>query len=128
MKYKARKEGSITIVTITGEFIGGPVCHEFLQYGDTLIEEGAQVIYDLTEVPHVSEVGVGLITHALVSLKKRDGDLRLVVAAKRVEAQFQVTRLERLMKIYKTLEEAIASFAETSESSRRRPDTTRTGS
>lgn len=113
MKYRARKEGSITIVTFTGNMTGGPICDEFRQYMETLIEEGARhVIFDLAGVPYVASAGAGLMVAAFTSLKSRGGDLRLVVATDRVKNLFNLIQLHRIMKVYETLAEAIASCKE----------------
>ena len=113
MKYKARKEGPITIVTITGNMVGGAICDEFRQYMESLVEEGARhVIFDLTDVHYVASAGAGLIVAAFTSLKNRGGDLRLVVATERVRNLLHLIRLYRMMKVYETLAEAIASCKE----------------
>ena len=126
MNYEARKEGSLTIVTITGNMVGGPVCEEFRQYITNLVEEGARrTIFDLTRVPYVASAGAGMIMAARTSLLNRDGELRLVVATERVKHVFNLIQLYRIMRIYETLPEAIESFAMTSEPAKKPADAAR---
>jgi anti-sigma B factor antagonist len=115
MKFHARKEGPLTIVTINGNMVGGPVADQFREFIMKLIEQGArQMIFDLTRVPYVASPGVGMIVGAQASLAKRNGELRVAIASERVRNLFNIIRLSRMIKVFEGLQAAIDSFSESS--------------
>lgn len=111
MKYKARKEGSLTVVEIEGNMVGGPAADEFRIFIMDLIEDGARsMIFDLSKVRYVASPGAGMIIGTYTTLKNRGGELKLVVSTERVKNLVNLIQLYRIMEVYETLEEAIASF------------------
>ena len=111
MKYQARQEGSLTIVEIQGNMVGGPSADEFRQYMVELIEGGARkIILDLSRVRYVASPGAGMIIGTHTTLKNRGGVLKLVVATERVKNLVNLIQLYRILEVYETVEEAIVSF------------------
>lgn len=122
MKYQVRQEGSLSIVEIEGNMVGGPQADEFRQFVSDLIDGGARrVIFDLSRVRYVASPGAGMIIGTYTSLKHRGGVLKLVVATERVRNLVNLIQLYRILDVYETLEEAVASFEEQGEEGRRRP-------
>jgi anti-sigma B factor antagonist len=73
--------------------------------------EGAEtMILDLTEVPYVDSVGLGLLVGAYVTCQKTGRRLAFSGANARVFQLFQITKLEPFFLLFPTLEEAVEAF------------------
>ena len=68
------------------------------------------VILDFTQVPYVDSAGVGAIVNAHVSCVNSGRQLLLVAVADRIRTLMKVTKVEQVLAIFPTLEEAQASI------------------
>lgn len=78
---------------------------------EDLLESGKmRVVVDLTEVNHLSSMGLGV----LVSFKKlyhaQQGDLKLVIASEELAGLFKVTMLNKVFDISETRKDALSKF------------------
>jgi anti-sigma B factor antagonist len=92
--------------------LNGPVTIATLfDFRDTVRAEKTSktVILDFAHVPYVDSAGVGAIVNAHVSCVNSGRRLILVAVADRIRALMKVTRVEQVLTIYPTLEEAQAS-------------------
>ena len=78
---------------------------------DTLRAEKAArtVILDFSQVPYVDSAGVGAIVNAHVSLLNSGRRLVLVAVQDRITTLMKVTRVDEVLTIYPTLQEAQAA-------------------
>jgi len=78
---------------------------------DTLRAEKAArtVILDFSQVPYVDSAGVGAIVNAHVSLLNSGRRLALVAVQDRITTLMKVTRVDEVLTIYPTLQEAQAA-------------------
>jgi anti-sigma B factor antagonist len=73
-------------------------------------EHSSTVIVDLAEVPYVDSAGLGALVSAHVSLHKTGRHLVLSGVNSRVLRLFEITRVESLFLIFRTLDEAIEAL------------------
>ncbi len=90
--------GPITITTLFG-------------FRDTLRAEktAKAVILDFSQVPYVDSAGVGAIVNAHVAYTNSGRRLVLVAVQDRIRTLMKVTRVDDVLKIYLTLQEAQAA-------------------
>ena len=90
--------GPITIKTLFG-------------FRDTVRAEktARTVVLDFSQVPYVDSAGVGAIVNAHVSCLNSGRRLVLVAVQDRIRTLMKVTRVDEVLKIYPTLEEAQAA-------------------
>jgi len=111
-------EETLTIVTTPGANedqrilqLHGPVTIATLfDFRDTVRAEKAAktVILDFSHVPYVDSAGVGAIVNAHVSCVSSGRRLLLVAVADRIRTLMKVTKVEQVLSIFRTLEEAQA--------------------
>jgi anti-anti-sigma factor len=70
-----------------------------------------RLIIDLTEVPSIDSVAVGVLVRAFVSCHKAGRRLALAGLAPRVRNVLQLTGIDPLFEIYPTVEDAERAFA-----------------
>jgi anti-sigma B factor antagonist len=73
--------------------------------------ETPKLVIDLSAVPHVDSVGIGVLVNALMSRKKHGGSLVLSGVGDRVMAVLKGTQVDQLFRFAASAEEAQAMVA-----------------
>ena len=69
------------------------------------------IVIDLKHVIIISSLGIGGVIRALRTVKEKKGDLKLSAVNASVKKVFDITKLNELIEIHDTSDEAIKSFA-----------------
>jgi len=77
---------------------------------DKLLEEGHyRLVFDLSDISFISSVGLGQLMRAFRAATGNDGFVRIVNPQPLVEEVFRFTKLHTLIRIFPTVEDAIAA-------------------
>ncbi len=110
MKMQWEHHRSGTVLSIAGELVADDIdvlrrrCEERL-------ETGTRLIIDLRELDRIDSAGLESLLWLQDSLHRLAGQLRLVRGEGQVAAALHVTRIDRQLSTYGTLETAARSFA-----------------
>jgi len=85
--------------------------NEFKTAVGKMIQPGARLILDMSEIRFVDSSGLGAILSCLRQLHDKGGELKLCSMNKPVRALFELVRMHRVFEIFNTREEALRSFA-----------------
>lgn len=69
-----------------------------------------KIILDLTSVNHICSSALGILIAMERKIKRKNGDIRLVITEPDVLKVMQITLLDRVFQIYSNLQEALNSF------------------
>ncbi len=69
------------------------------------------IVIDLKHVIIISSLGIGGVIRALRTVKEKKGDLKLSALNASVKKVFDITKLNELIEIHDTSDEAVKSFA-----------------
>jgi len=106
---KEKKE-DITILKVKGN-IQHTDTPNFEKELESLLEENViKIIIDLTNVKLVSSSALGTLIAMQRRIKRKGGDIRLVITENEVLRVMQITLLNRVFQIFGTLADAIESF------------------
>ncbi len=112
MKIKERSRDGVAVLELSGKIMGGPDAELFSSTLKSLIHEGIpRVVVDLSKVTWVNSTGLGILISGYTTLKRNDGEMKLLNVSDRIESIFMVTKLHTVFETYKDEDEAIASFA-----------------
>lgn len=75
-----------------------------------IMEIQKNIIMDMEEVTYTNSMGLSTIIKAYVELKKEEGELKLCCLQHPIRRLFQITKLDDVIDIYETLDEAIDSL------------------
>jgi anti-sigma B factor antagonist len=90
----------------------GPlVITNIFAFQEALRSEAITTILDLTDVPYMDSAGLGVLTNSYVSHQKHGRKLVLVGANPRVQALFQMTKLDQLFEVFPNVESAELALA-----------------
>ncbi len=79
---------------------------------DALVAEGRlQILIDMQGVPYVDSSELGRLIRAHLSVRKAGGRVRLCNVSDRVLSLLKITRLDTVLDLYSSEEEALAAFA-----------------
>lgn len=111
MTLTTSQHGSVTIIHLHGNLMGGPDAtslnaklHEFVEAGKK------QVVIDLGGVQFMNSSGLGLLIGGVSVLKNAGGSLKIANASEKIATLFTITKLAPLMQTFPSVEAAVESF------------------
>lgn len=111
MEMNETKSGDVIILSLIGELMGGDEAKKFQERIYSAIKnEEVHFILDMCEVKWMNSSGLGMIMGALTTLRSSGGDLKLACVSDRVRRPIIVTKLDSVLKMYLTADEAVKSY------------------
>ena len=112
MKTKISERYSAVVIELKGNVMGGEDTKDFNDMLHKLIDEGKKnIVVDLHDVKFMNSSGLGMLIGGLTTVKKSEGTFRLSRVTDKIESLLIITKLITIFETYKTVDEAVASFA-----------------
>jgi anti-anti-sigma factor len=110
MRHETRELSGITVIALEGEVdvTGAPELRDLLAGS---IVGGARILLDLGGVSFVDSSGVGVLVTAHRKAAEAGAAFGLAGASTTVARVFELTRTNRLLSIYPTVDEGVAALA-----------------
>ena len=112
LRTETRVSGDVIVLCCLGRLVIGEETNAFREEVKKLLSERHRIVLDLSEIEHIDSIGlaglVGLFTWA--SSEKRE--IRLVYSGGHLTDLLRRTRLHKVLTVYTSEQEAIASFSE----------------
>jgi anti-sigma B factor antagonist len=67
------------------------------------------LIFDIAQVPYMDSAGLGLLVNFYVAAQKNGRKMAVVGATQRIMALFEMTKVDSLLQLYPTVDEAEAA-------------------
>jgi anti-sigma B factor antagonist len=77
---------------------------------DLLRQNEKRIIFDISRVDHMDSTGIGIIAYCFGTLNRSGGDMRITGATGKVLHLLQITRLDNVLPLCASVEEARASM------------------
>jgi anti-sigma B factor antagonist len=104
--------GDVIVLGLKGRFMGEPEATLFHQKKYRLLEaKSIRIVLDLSGIAMINSSGLGSLIAALVTIRDRGGDLRLAALSESVDFVIHKVKLDKVFKVFRTVEEAISSFS-----------------
>ena len=111
MEIEQRGQDDIIILQLSGDIIGGPDASKVNDKLHELAESGhSKIIADLSRVSWMNSSGLGILISALTTIRNAGGELRMAAAPDKIRNLLTITKLTNVVKLYDTVDEAIADF------------------
>jgi len=105
-----KKEGDISILSLTGS-LDTNTSKEAEDQINKLLEEGSiKLLIDLTDLDYISSSGLRILLSTSKKLKPLKGEMRICGLNETVNEVFEISGFTMIFKIFKTIEEAKTSF------------------
>lgn len=113
MKLEARRLGPVSVVELQGSLSVGSDCQTLLELLHREIEAGrTRVVFDLHALRFVDSAGLGQFVALSRLLADLGGRLAVAEARGKVKDILDLTRLDQLLVVYPSLDQAVASFGD----------------
>jgi anti-sigma B factor antagonist len=102
--------GASAVVHLKGrlDLISGTEVRQHL--ADAIAAGRRNLVVDLAEVPFIDSSGLAALISGLKSTRTVGGDLRIARPAAQAKVILELTRLDRVLRCYETIEEALTGF------------------
>jgi len=112
MEFNEETVGQVKIFHLKGKIMGGPETQVVCNHLKNVIDTGVQsLVINFRDVPWINSMGVGGIVACLTTLRRRGGDIRFANLHGAARQYFHITRLETVIQIFDSIDEAVGSFA-----------------
>ena len=113
MTIAEQSHGSVSVLGFHGSFMGEPEATLFHQKKFQLLEASRiRIVLDCSKMTMINSSGLGSLISALVTFRDRGGDLRLAKLNSVLESVIQKVQLDKIFRIFGTVDEAVSSFDE----------------
>ncbi|HHS13482.1 MAG TPA: anti-sigma factor antagonist [bacterium] len=113
LEIREETRNDVLVLVFSGEMMGGEEAGDFQKRVYSAIEQSSvNVVIDMTGLKWMNSSGLGFIMAGLTTLRAGGGDLRLCCASDRVRRPIEVTRLDRVIQMFDSVDEAVGSFSE----------------
>jgi anti-sigma B factor antagonist len=111
MKTTSRTVGNVTIVDISGRIVLGSESAALRSLITDLLSKGhKKILLNLAEVNYIDSSGLGHLVSAFTSVRKQEGELKLLKLTNKVHDLMQITKLYTVFDIRDDEAEAVKSF------------------
>ncbi|SRR5215468_3146662 len=111
MELQTHEDGSVTVLTVTGDLVIGDAESTFKKTVTRLLEEGhTRLLVDLSGVGFLDSSGLGALVRALTQSQKEGGQTKLLGAGPQIRKLLQMTKLDSVFEIHDDMEAAVSSF------------------
>lgn len=101
----------VTALEMKGSIHCGPECARLEREVDGMIAaRQTHVIFDLSGVTHADSAAIGSIVRCLAKLKNAGGGLRIAAAHPMLDYSLKLTRVDKVIALFPTVEEAATGF------------------
>ena len=110
MEFPVKEQGDVVIVTLSGE-LDVSVAHQLKSVLREVIEKGSKkLIADLKEVKFIDSSCLGVLVNAHKLALERQGAIKFAQANQQVRKIFELTRTDKHLSFFATIDEAKQSF------------------
>lgn len=113
MGFNVDERYNCVVIEFKGNVMGGPDAVSLNEKLHELIEQDkTNIVVNLGKVKFMNSSGLGMMIGALTTMRKAGGDLRISNASDKIESLLIVTKLITVFKHFKSVDEAVESFAD----------------
>jgi anti-sigma B factor antagonist len=112
MKFKTAQHGTVTVISLEGNLMGGPDAGTLNNKLHDLIDKGKkQIVLDMKGVKFINSSGLGLLIGSVTTMKNAGGSLKLANTSQKIAALITISKLEPVFERYDSVKAAVASFS-----------------
>ncbi len=111
MLIEEKINGSVAIINLKGKMAGTCEAEELHDEVKSLLNNSTiHIVLNLQDVQWIGSLCIGALMREIISARQRSGDVYLASPSQKVQRLFQISKLEGVINIYPSVEEAVAAF------------------
>jgi anti-anti-sigma factor len=112
MQIAERTIGDVTVLDLTGRLVAGDGDDVLRDAVDRLVQAGCRkLLLNLQNVPYIDSGGLSALVSKYVTLRRRDGQLRVCSLTPRTAHVLEITRLLTVFGSFASEAEGVKSFS-----------------
>lgn len=112
MGFSISEQDGITVVSVEDRRFDAMVADQYKTDLAKLIEDGkSKLCLNLAQVQFIDSSGLNVLIFCARSTREKKGALKLACPQPQVRDMFEMTRINRMIPVFPTQEEALRSFA-----------------
>ena len=113
MTTSTRQVGGVTIVDISGKIVLGEESAALRDLVCDLLDKShKQILFNLGDADYIDSSGLGSLVGAFTSVRKQNGELKLLNLTNKVHDILQITKLYTVFDVANSEAEALKSFGQ----------------
>lgn len=84
----------------------------FKSIKNAISDDDSRIVLDMEKVEFMDSLSIGMLVPLLLYARRMGGDLVVTQLNGHIRELFSVLRLDRILQVYETVEEAVAGFEE----------------
>ena len=112
LRTEIRISGDVIVLCCWGRLVIGAEITALRAEVKKLLSEKHSVVLDLSEIEHIDSMGLAALVRLFTGASSEKGEIRLVCSGQHVTDLLRRTRLDKVLTVYTSEQEAIASFRE----------------
>jgi anti-sigma B factor antagonist len=105
-----QQEADVVVLAVLGPTFDASNAKTIKSKIGPVVESATKLVLDMTAVRFMHSTGLGVMLGALRQLTAKGGEMKIFGLSTAVRSLFELVRLQKLVDIYNTREEALASF------------------
>ena len=110
MELSTEEIGDITVVAVLTEVLDAGNTDELKAGFASILNESNKVVIEMSRVKFIDSSGCGTLLFCQKQLSKLGGDLKLCGVQETVRTVFELVRMDRVIDIFDSKEEAVKAF------------------
>ena len=110
LRTEIRILGDVIVLCCGGRLVIGQEITAFRAEVKKLLSERHGVVLDLSEIEHIDSMGLAALVRLFTGASSEKREIRLVCSGQHVTDLLRRTRLDKVLTVYTSEQEAIASF------------------
>lgn len=115
MSFQAQTErqGDVTVIRLVGMLTLGEASRQFRELAMSEIAQGhTKLVLVMEGVTYIDSSGLGTLFSSFITLRNTGGEMVMVGLTKKVRDLLQITKLNTIIDVYSTVEEAVQHLEE----------------
>lgn len=111
LSINSKEVQAVTVLNLSGDLMS-PAAYALLRdrVGELLARNRRKVLLHLNQIGQIDSGGLGNLVRVCVSSRKQGGEIKLANPSTTVRVALEFTGLIRMLEVYPTEQEALASF------------------
>ena len=107
-----KQVSGVTVLQLSGRITLGEESSQLrTKIKDVLGQGNTRLVLDLAEVAYIDSAGLGTLVAGFTSAQNQGANMKLANLTKRFDELLHITKLVTVFDVYKTVEDALKSFA-----------------
>jgi anti-sigma B factor antagonist len=104
------RTGDIAVVRCRGKIVFGEEADELRGVILSLLKETNRIVLNLAWIDYIDSSGLGTLVASFISARHRGAEIKIAVLSPRARRLLTMTKMDRLLEVYDSDEEAVKSF------------------